>query len=93
MNKLISCLFAASLGLVSYSALAATNSDNKDDASTLGTSDTPQVKNQDMVTNSATSDKTVSEKHSKKHHKMKVKNKTQNNETAPTSNESAPSNI
>ena len=43
MNKLLlALLFSA----VSMSPYAATNTDNKDDASTLGTSETPQVQKQ-----------------------------------------------
>ncbi|MBA3697224.1 MAG: hypothetical protein H0W85_10850 [Methylotenera sp.] len=50
MNKLLSLLCAGALALNAYSALAATQTDNKDDASNLGTSESPQHKAQEMRT-------------------------------------------
>ena len=50
MNKLISSLFAVSLTLSAFSAYAATNADNVDDASSIGTAESPQHKQQDLRT-------------------------------------------
>lgn len=50
MNKLISSIFAATLTLGTLSVYAATNADNADDASSLGTADSPQHKQQEMRT-------------------------------------------
>ena len=46
MNKLISTVFATVLTVSAFSANAATSPDNKDDASNLGTADSPQIKQQ-----------------------------------------------
>lgn len=46
MNKLLPYLFAGLLVTSAYPAIAATQSDNLDDASDLGTADTPQHKAQ-----------------------------------------------
>ncbi|MES2501920.1 MAG: hypothetical protein V4545_04885 [Pseudomonadota bacterium] len=56
MNKLISALFATVLTIGSASAFAATSPDNKDDASTLGTSESPQVKQQQNRTDKGASE-------------------------------------
>lgn len=50
MTKLLSYLFACALTFNAYSALAATQPDNKDDASNIGTSDSPQHKAQESRT-------------------------------------------
>ncbi len=50
MNKLLSYLFAGMLACSAYSAVAATQTDNTDDASKLGTSETPQHKAQENRT-------------------------------------------
>jgi hypothetical protein len=50
MNKLLSYLLAGLLACSAYPVLAATQTDNKDDASNLGTSDTPQHKAQERRT-------------------------------------------
>ncbi|MES2546904.1 MAG: hypothetical protein V4575_04300 [Pseudomonadota bacterium] len=56
MNKLISTLFATALTIGSASAFAATSPDNKDDASTLGTSESPQVQQQQNRTDKGPND-------------------------------------
>ena len=50
MNKLFSYLFASLLAMNAYPVLAATQTDNTDDASSLGTSDSPQHKAQERRT-------------------------------------------
>lgn len=50
MNKLLSYLLTSALTLSAYSAIAATQPDNKDDASNLGTADSPQHKAQEYRT-------------------------------------------
>jgi len=50
MNKLFSYLFAGLLAMNAYPVLAATQTDNTDDASSLGTSDSPQHKAQERRT-------------------------------------------
>lgn len=50
MNKLLSYLLTGALILSTYAALAATQPDNKDDASSLGTAETPQHKAQESRT-------------------------------------------
>lgn len=50
MNKLLSYLFAGLLVCSAYPVLAATQADNKDDASNLGTAETPQHKMQENRT-------------------------------------------
>ncbi len=50
MNKLISTIFAASLTLSTFSVYAATTPDNTDDASSIGTAESPQHKLQDKRT-------------------------------------------
>jgi hypothetical protein len=46
MNKLLLSLIAAAMAANTYVAFAATDTDNVDDASKLGTSDSPQIKKQ-----------------------------------------------
>ncbi|MEO7345355.1 MAG: hypothetical protein ABIU85_11030 [Methylotenera sp.] len=50
MNKLISHLFAVTLTFSAFSAYAATTPDNTDDGSNIGTSESPQHKQQDYHT-------------------------------------------
>lgn len=51
MNQFISTLFAAALTMSAFSAVSATSdATNADDASALGTAETPQVKQQNMRT-------------------------------------------
>ena len=56
MDKLISALFATVLTIGSASAFAATSTDNKDDASTLGTAESPQVQQQQNRTDKGPTD-------------------------------------
>lgn len=49
MNKILAYIFIA-LITCAHSVIAATQSDNKDDASNLGTAETPQHKKQEMRT-------------------------------------------
>jgi hypothetical protein len=46
MNKLLLSLIAAAITANTYVAIAATQDDNTDDASNLGTADSPQIKKQ-----------------------------------------------
>jgi hypothetical protein len=46
MNKLLLSLIAAAMAANTYAVIAATDTDNVDDASKLGTSDSPQIKKQ-----------------------------------------------
>ncbi|PPC93625.1 MAG: hypothetical protein CTY33_07420 [Methylotenera sp.] len=46
MNKLLLSLIAAAMAANTYVAIAATTTENTDDASKLGTSDSPQIKKQ-----------------------------------------------
>lgn len=70
MYKTISSVFFTILLLSSSSAYAATTSENTDDASALGTSDTPQIKQQDRRI-----DKKMSNKSMKKNSHMSNSNK------------------
>lgn len=79
MNKLLSCLLALSFGLTSYASIAATTTDNKDDASALGTSDTPQIKNQDQTTDAMMPAKPMTKKH--RMHKSRSKMHTMDKST------------
>ncbi len=56
MNKLTTALLASLLTVGSLSAHAATSTENKDDASNLGTSDSPQVIQQQSRTYKGASD-------------------------------------
>ena len=56
MNTLISTLFASVLTVGSVSAFAATSTDNTDDASTLGTAESPQVQRQQNRTDKGPTD-------------------------------------
>ena len=70
MYKTISSVFFTILLLSSISTNAATTSENTDDASALGTSDTPQIKQQDRRI-----DKKMSNKSMKKNSHMSNSNK------------------
>ncbi len=56
MKKLISGIFATTITLCVLSAYAATTPDNADDASSIGTSESPQHKQQDMRTDKGPSE-------------------------------------
>lgn len=48
MNQFIASIFAAAITFSAVSAISATMTDNADDASNIGTSETPQIKQQDI---------------------------------------------
>ncbi len=56
MNKLIPTLFALALTMSAFSAIAATTPENADDASSLGTSSSPQHKQQQNRTEKGATD-------------------------------------
>ena len=56
MNKLISTLFATVLTISTFSAIAATTPENADDASSIGTAESPQHKQQEMRTDKGSTD-------------------------------------
>ena len=68
MNKLTykhhlsSSLLAVALCFSAYSVSAATTTSNTDDGSAIGTSDTPQLKQQNKTTDTPTHNKTMSKK-------------------------------
>jgi hypothetical protein len=72
MNKFTCSILAAALSLSAYSVSAATTTQNTDDGSAIGTSETPQIKQQDQTIESAPSKKTMPHKKTmhKKSHKM-----------------------
>ncbi|MBC7788006.1 MAG: hypothetical protein H7Z18_11410 [Methylophilaceae bacterium] len=74
MNKLLCCLLVVGLSLTSYPSIAATTMGNKDDGSAIGTSDTPQIKNQDQTTDSTMTDKPMTKKHKMHKNKSKMNN-------------------
>lgn len=92
MNKLISTIFAASLTLSTFSVYAATTPDNTDDASSIGTAESPQHKLQDKRTDKGPSENTT-QKHHKKNKVMKEKETnggtTKGNQIQPTEPEGA----
>ena len=65
MNKLISSVFFTALFVSAFPVNAATTPENTDDGSALGTSDTPQIKQQDKRI-----DKKMSNKSMKKNNRM-----------------------
>ncbi len=72
MNKFLQSTLTAAFLCSVFSVSAATQPDNKDDASDLGTSDTPQIKEQMKNTNKTTnrnSKSTTSKSHMNKSHK------------------------
>jgi len=56
MNKLISTLIATVLTISTFSAIAATTPENADDASSIGTAESPQHKQQEMRTDKGSTD-------------------------------------
>lgn len=78
MNKLNRSILAAVLSLSVLSVSAATTLDNKDDGSAIGTSDTPQIKEQmkatDKETNKSTPKKSQLNKSGKKMKMMDTNN-------------------
>lgn len=70
MNKTIISVFLTTFLVSSFSATAATNKENTDDASALGTSDTPQIKQQDKRI-----DKKMSNKSMRKNNHMSATDK------------------
>lgn len=56
MNKLIATLFAAALTISAFSVTAATTTENTDDASNLGTANSPQHKLQENRTDKGSTD-------------------------------------
>jgi len=56
MNTLLKSLLAATLALNTYAVVAATQPDNADDASSLGTSSSPQVQKQSDRTDKGATD-------------------------------------
>ena len=59
MNKTITSAFLTALLVSAFSATAATTPENTDDASALGTSDTPQIKQQDKRIDKKSSNKSM----------------------------------
>lgn len=72
MNKFTCSILAAVLSLSAYSVSAATTTNNTDDGSAIGTSETPQIKQQDQTIDSAPNKETMPHKKNmhKKSHKM-----------------------
>ncbi|MES2499608.1 MAG: hypothetical protein V4570_03670 [Pseudomonadota bacterium] len=48
MNQFVSSIFAVALSVSAFSAISATTPDNTDDGSNIGTSETPQIKQQEL---------------------------------------------
>ena len=59
MNKSITSVFLTALLISAFSANAATTPENTDDSSALGTSDTPQIKQQDKRIDKKSSNKSM----------------------------------
>ena len=59
MNKTITSAFLTALLVSAFSATAATTPENTDDGSALGTSDTPQIKQQDRRIDKKSSNKSM----------------------------------
>ena len=72
MNKLISGIFAATLTLGAISVYAATTPNNTDDGSSIGTSESPQHKQQSMRTNKGNTEN-MKKTHTNKSKLMKTK--------------------
>lgn len=62
INCFTSSALAIALSLSAYSVSAATTTENTDDASAIGTSATPQIKQQNKTTDMPTSTKSMSKK-------------------------------
>lgn len=56
MNKITSSIIAAAFALSTFSVYAATTPENTDDASNLGTAETPQKQQQEMRTDKGTTE-------------------------------------
>lgn len=80
MNKLISTIFVSALCLGSYSAIAATTPENTDDASSIGTSDTPQLKQQNMKTTNKGNSKGIARKNRMHNNDAEMKMMDSNND-------------
>lgn len=72
MNKLISTLFATVLTISAFSVTAATTPDNTDDASSLGTADSPQHVEQNKRTEKGPA-QDLKARHAKKNKVLKAK--------------------
>ena len=59
MTKTITSVFLTALLVSAFSASAATTSENTDDGSAIGTSDTPQIKHQDRRIDKGTTNKSM----------------------------------
>lgn len=75
MNKFTSSMLAVAMSVSVFSVSAATTTSNTDDASAIGTSETPQLKQKAIVTDSAPTKKSMSKKD-----RMHQKNKKMNSE-------------
>lgn len=75
MNKFTSSILAVGLSVSVFSLSAATTTSNTDDASAIGTSETTQLKQQAIVTDSVPAKKSMSKKD-----RMHKKNKKMNSE-------------
>ncbi len=62
MNKFTYSILVAALSVSAYSASAATTTSNTDDASAIGTSETPQLKQQAITTDSVPAKKGMTKK-------------------------------
>jgi len=76
MNKFTCGILAIALSVSVYSVSAATTTSNTDDASALGTSETPQLKQQVRTMDNIPAKKSMSKKN-----RMHEKNKKMNSET------------
>lgn len=74
MNKYTCSLLALALSASVFSVSAATTTSNTDDASAIGTSETPQLKQQAIVTDSVPAKKSMSKKN-RMHKKMSSEKK------------------
>ena len=88
MNKFTCGILAIALSASVYSASAATTTSNADDASTLGTSETPQIKQQDMMTDSAPAKKSMTKKE-RMHKKNKMHSQKKDGENTNSMNDKA----
>ncbi len=74
MKKLLCYLLAIGFSFTSYASVAAIIMDNKADGSAIGTSDTPEAKNQDQTTDTTMTDKSMNKKHKMHKNKSKIHN-------------------
>ena len=63
MNKFTYSILVAALSVSAYSASAATTTSNTDDGSAIGTSETPELKQQAVTTDSVPAKKDTTKKH------------------------------